>query len=277
MELKITTLIENNPGTDKRLAYEHGLSLYIEFDNKKILFDTGQTGMFLRNAKLMEISMDKLDYIVLSHGHYDHSGGMPRLMEIMNPDIPVITGKGFFTPKTKKLEDGGWKPNGNPFEAHDLKDRKISVTTITEDVTALTDNILVFKNFIRSNDFETIDPHFHVRTENGTVPDDFRDEIALGLKTEQGLVVIVGCSHRGIINILTSIHKSTGMKIRAVIGGTHLVHASQERIERTLEALDQMDLEKVAVSHCTGEAVPQVRDHFREKFIFNCTGNIIEM
>ena len=277
MELKITTLIENNPGTDKRLVYEHGLSLYIEFDNKKILFDTGQTGMFLRNAKLMDISMDKLDHIILSHGHYDHSGGMPRLMEIMKPDIPVITGEGFFTPKIKKLDEGGWKPNGNPFEAHDLKDRHINVTTITEDVTELTDKILIFKNFHRSNDFESIDPHFHVRTDNGPVLDDFRDEIALGLKTEQGLVVIVGCSHRGIINILTSIQQFTGLKLRAVIGGTHLVHATQERIDRTLEALDQMDLEKVAVSHCTGEAVPQVRDHFKEKFIFNCTGNIIEM
>ena len=85
MELKITTLIENQPGQDERLAFEHGLSLFIEFAGKRLLFDTGQTGAFADNAEKLSIDLSQLDAVILSHGHYDHSGGLARLLPLLSP------------------------------------------------------------------------------------------------------------------------------------------------------------------------------------------------
>ena len=89
MELKITTLIENQPGQDGRLAFEHGLSLFIEFAGKRLLFDTGQTGAFADNAEKLSIDLSQLDAVILSHGHYDHSGGLARLLPLLSPGTPI--------------------------------------------------------------------------------------------------------------------------------------------------------------------------------------------
>lgn len=102
------------------------------------------------------------------------------------------------------------------------------------------------------------------------------DEIALGLITHKGLVVIAGCSHVGIINILSNIQEKVRIPIYAVIGGTHLVEADNERIDRTVAAFHEMNIEYIAVSHCTGEnAIEKIKKEFNNKFILNNTGNEI--
>ena len=98
MTLKITTLIENQPDEAGALAFEHGLSLYIEFAGKRLLFDTGQTGAFVDNARKLSVDLATLDAVVLSHGHYDHSGGFARLLPLLPANVPVYVGEGFFTP-----------------------------------------------------------------------------------------------------------------------------------------------------------------------------------
>lgn len=96
MSLKITTLIENMADAEEKLEFEHGFSLWIETENKKILFDTGQTGAFVENAEKLGIDLSETDAVVLSHGHYDHTGGVPALCKRLQRKTPFYTGKEFF-------------------------------------------------------------------------------------------------------------------------------------------------------------------------------------
>lgn len=276
MELKITTLIENMPGEDARLKFEHGLSLYIEFDGRKILFDTGQTGDYIENAELLGIDLKEIDTFIVSHGHYDHSGGVMKTIDLLRPGTKMYVGWEFFEPKYKILEDKSGKYNGNAFTENDISDKSVNVIKVNEDVTVISGNIIIFKNFKRKNDFENINSKFVIKKDGEIIADDFLDEIALGLITHKGLVVIAGCSHVGIINILSNIQEKVRIPIYAVIGGTHLVEADNERIDKTVAAFHEMNIEYIAVSHCTGEnAIEKIKKEFNNKFILNNTGNEI--
>ena len=289
MELQITTLIENTQDDAGKLAYEHGLSLYIEFLGKKILFDTGQSGIFLENARALEKEITGIDYFLVSHGHYDHSGGVMKTVELLDDRTKMFVGKGFFAPKYKKLEDGTYKYNGNLFAEAELTEKLnekcIVSSQLDEDVTYIDDKIVIFKNFKSNTGYEKHNPDFMIRQEpfcsegicymGGYCMDEFQEEIALGLITSKGLVLIAGCSHVGIINILEHVKAHLEIPVYCVIGGTHLVAADQERLEQTAEALENLGVRQIAVSHCTGEAgIKILQERFGENFIKNNTGNV---
>ncbi|MBO5177721.1 MAG: MBL fold metallo-hydrolase [Lachnospiraceae bacterium] len=282
MSLKITTLIENMPDKDGKLAYEHGFSVWIELENEKILFDTGQTGAFAKNAEQLGIDLSVADRIIVSHGHYDHTGGIPELLGKLKSRTPFYMGKEFFIPKYKLLEDGSYKYNGNPFEKELLmedseKHPKAELHYIEEDVTRISEQLLLFKNFSRMTEYEKPNPKFYVKDAQNYIPDLFPDEIALGIITKQGIVLIVGCSHVGIVNILNAVQKTTGLPVAAVLGGTHLVEADKERLDKTAEAMKRYGVRTIAVSHCTGEAgMELLKREFPEGFVLNTTGTVLE-
>ena len=278
MSLKITTLIENMPDKEDKLAFEHGFSAWVELDDKKILFDTGQTGAFAANAKQLGIDLSEADGVILSHGHYDHTGGVPALLTKLKKKTPVYIGKEFFLPKYKLLEDGCYKYNGTPFEKEQLTENAMAEPYYIEDtVTKISGNPMLFTNFSRTNEFEKVNPKFFVRPEQGLVQDSFPDEIALGIVTGQGLVLLVGCSHVGIVNILETVRKTLSIPIAAIIGGTHLVEAREDRLEKTIEAFRVHGVKTIAVSHCTGEAgMALLQKEFPDGFVLNNTGNVME-
>ena len=278
MSLKITTLIENMPDKEDKLAFEHGFSAWVELDDKKFLFDTGQTGAFAGNAEQLGIDFSEADGVILSHGHYDHTGGVPALLTKLKKKTPVYMGKEFFLPKYKLLEDGSYKYNGTPFEKEQLTENAMAEPYYIEDtVTKISGNLILFKNFSRTNDFEKVNPKFFVRTEQGLILDLFLDEIALGIVTGQGLVLLVGCSHVGIVNILETVRKTMSIPIAAIIGGTHLVEAREDRLEKTIEAFKVHGVKTIAVSHCTGEAgMALLQKEFPDGFVLNNTGNVME-
>ena len=147
---------------------------------------------------------------------------------------------------------------------------------VEEDIFYITDTIMLFHHFLRKNDFEKKNENFYIMENNLSMHDDFDDEIVLGITTGKGLVVIVGCSHVGIVNILGSISEKTGMPIYAVIGGTHLVEADEMRIQKTICAFRAMNIKFIAVSHCTGEeGIKRIQQEFIDEFIYNNTGNVI--
>ncbi len=275
MELTITTLIENGEDEEKCLNSEHGLALYLEYDGEKILFDTGQTGNFVDNAAVLGKSLNDLDYVVLSHGHYDHGGGVKRLLPLMSSETKIVLGDGYFRSKYKRTAQG-YRFNGVSFSEEDLIRGENQIITVRGKMERIGKRLLVFRDFTYRTKFEKVNPNMCIKVEESFVPDEFRDEIVLGVEMEAGLVVIAGCSHAGIVNILEDIRERSGQRIFAVIGGTHLVGAEDERIRLTAERLRNMDIQMLAVSHCTGEkGVEKLREVFGDRFIVNNTGNVI--
>ena len=279
MSLKITTLIENMSDDAGIMEFEHGFSVLVEVDGSRILFDTGQSGKFVENARMLGEDLSSVDAIVLSHGHYDHTGGVPTLLSELNRKVPVYIGKEFFAPKYKLLEDGTYKYNGIPFERKLLEagDSPAELHYIGENVTRISERLILFKNFARVTDYEGINPKFFIKKEQGFYPDLFADEIALGVLTGEGLVLIVGCSHAGIVNILEHVKQELGIPVAAVLGGTHLVEAGKERLEKTVEALKSHCVKTIAVSHCTGEeGMELLQKEFPIGFVRNNTGKRME-
>ena len=276
--LKITTLIENMPDKEENLIAEHGLSLYIEFQGKHILFDTGQSGDFLKNAEKLEKSLQDLDMIVISHGHYDHSGGVPALVKHLSKATKMYVGEGFFEKKYKLLPEGTYHYNGNPFAEEDLRSPKVLLEKLTEDVTYLTKDIMLFKNFPGVHEFERLNLKFFLQKGDKYVQDTFSEELVLGLRTEKGLVLVVGCSHVGICNILHGVMERVQEPIYAVLGGTHLVEADEQRLEKTIQTFRDCGISKVAESHCTGEkGILYAQEAFGKDFVLNNTGNVFEV
>lgn len=277
MSVKITTLIENNQDDNCLLYNEHGLSLYIEADGKKIIFDTGQTGIFIENAKKLNIDLKGLDYVIISHGHYDHSGGFTSLVkEIDNPYKLVISEK-FFDNKFSHKEKE-YKYTGNSFDNNYLQDNNIQVDYVNEDMHNISENIVVVSNFERKTSFENLNDRFFVKINNNLEKDSFLDEISLAIKLKEGLLVILGCSHVGVVNILETLSKRTNMPIYGIVGGTHLVEADEFRLNKTIKYFKEKDIKIIAVSHCTGEkAIERLKNESKDRFLYNNTGNILEI
>lgn len=312
MRWKLTTLIENHADKEERYVSEHGLSILIESEDQKppvqLLMDTGQSGMFYDNAVKMGILLGNLNALLISHAHYDHAGGVKMLLEKATVE-KMYVGKDFFHKKYYEKKDGILKNIGITFSREELEQKGISVCELKKDMNRIFPGVTLYRNFERSVEYETLNPHFFVeKEEDGYINncstskvcdsletgkesvvdnkdsfrsdsftnDSFTDEIAVALDTEKGIVVIVGCSHPGIMNILKTIEQRSGKKICGVVGGTHLMEADEERLSKTIAHLKEMNIDFIAVSHCTGEDnLEIIKESFGEKFIFNCTGNII--
>ncbi len=278
MGFKITTLIENSPGDNTLLWNEHGLSMYIEIDEMNILFDTGQSGRLIQNAEKLNINLNKLDYVILSHGHYDHSGGFKKLLEQINTPFKLIVGSRFFDKKYKLTQKKEYRFIGNSFDELYVKNQGISIEYVCSDVFYISENIIVFSNFMKNNNFEKLNTDFCIKREDKYEVDIFSDEIVLGIKSERGLFVILGCSHVGVVNILETIAKQTGMEIYGIVGGTHLVDASENRLDKTISYLKKKNIQLIGLSHCTGEnGEKKLQETLDTIFFSNNTGNIIEI
>lgn len=275
---KAITLIENNPDDNNTLLSEHGLSIYIEVDEMKILFDTGKSGDFINNAEKLNVDLSNIDYLLLSHGHYDHSGGFKILVDRIGSPFKIIVGDGFFNEKYKLMDNNTYRYNGNPFDEDYINKNNISVSYVKEDVFYINENIMIFSNFKRNNDFEIQNKFFRIKKNEEFILDNFSDEIVLAVKKNEGLMIILGCSHVGVVNILETIMKRTGMPIYGIIGGSHLVEADEERVSETIEFFKENNIKIIAMSHCTGEiAIEKLKNEFKDKFVYNNTGNIINL
>jgi len=251
MSLKVTTLIENSQGEHKALMYEHGLSFFIEKDDCRILFDTGQSGAFLRNAVQLNIDLGRIDCVVLSHGHYDHSGGLRALTE-KTTHFTLFTGQGFFDEKYGMC-DQTCEFLGNNFDEHFLSLKEIAHQYVHEPLKEIYPGVYILSDFPRIHEDETINSRFKI-LRNGTFrPDLFEDEIAIVIDTPRGLAVLLGCSHPGMKNMLDTAVGLLHKPIYAVLGGTHLVEAPENSLNMSLEYLKNESIQIIGVSHCTGQ------------------------
>jgi 7,8-dihydropterin-6-yl-methyl-4-(beta-D-ribofuranosyl)aminobenzene 5'-phosphate synthase len=276
MGLRITTLSENTADTGDLLA-EHGLSILIETGKGNILFDTGQTITAGYNTDNLEIDLKQIDKIVLSHGHNDHTGGLRQILRKMGKEVEVIAHLDIWAAKYRRRKGKKDKYIGIPFQRQELESLGARFTLTTKPV-QVADNIMTTGEVPMVTDYETIDSGLFVKEDTGWQPDKLLDDLSLIINTKSGLVVVLGCAHRGMINTLYHAQQLTGVKrIHAVIGGSHLVHASEERIRLTIAALKELDVPKLGLCHCTSlPAISLLAQEFGDKFFFNIVGTIFE-
>jgi len=277
MKLRITTLSENTANMGEYLA-EWGLSILIETDEVNILLDTGSTISVCHNANTLGIDLNKVDKIVLSHGHYDHTGGLRQVLSKVKKEVEIIAHPDIWTAKYSRRKGKADRYIGIPFQREELESLGARFNLTTEPA-EITDNIMTTGEVPMTTDYEEIDSHLWVKEADAWKPDKLADDLAIIINTELGLVVVLGCAHRGIINTLYYAQRLTGRKeIHTVLGGSHLIGTSEERIWLTMAALKELGVQRLGLCHCTSlPAATLLAREFGDKFLFNNTGTVLEL
>jgi len=267
----ITTLCDNIAGHGFKA--EWGFALLIEANGKRILFDSGATSLVVENARVNGIDLSHIDNIILSHGHMDHTGGLLAMLSqtgrttvVAHPDI---------WEERYVLRPGKESPQsiGIPFSKEELEKRG-AVFVLSREPVSVTPNIITSGEIPMVSSYEHVEDSLQVIKSGVFIADKLADDLSLIISTNSGLVVILGCAHRGVVNTLFHARKLTGIsRVAAVIGGMHLLQASDERIRRTITDLKAMEVQRLVVSHCTGfRAATQLSMAFEASFIMNCAG-----
>lgn len=275
--MKITTIIENSKPADSNLECEHGLSFFVEYDGKKIIFDTGQNGKnFLENSEKLGLDIKNADYMVLSHGHYDHTGGVIPFIDAFGNDFRLIINPSVFFPRYK-YKDCKKIDIGMPFGKEDLEKRNVNIT-YSKDIEKISDKIDVISGFTLHPEY-TMEDSGLLCLEAGLEKKDFMPgESVLVIKHEKGLILLIGCSHSGVVSIIEKARKLYDEKIYAVFGGTHLVVASPGFVDKTIQYFKNSDIEKIGVCHCNGEkAGLKFKEEIPDRFFQITTGKVIEI
>jgi len=253
--MKLTVLTDNNTFIDRYFKGEPGLSFLIEEGDKRFLFDTGYSGIFLENALKMGIDLLRIDGVVLSHGHMDHTWGLEPLIrmytegEIESRPLrrPVLTAHpGVFDTRTAD----GIREIGCLLSEEKLT-RHFEMQLSAEPL-RLTDRLYFLGEIERTNEFENRQPVGQVLRTGGWSEDFLADDTALAYRGREGLVIITGCSHAGICNIIEQAVRVTGEeRIRAVVGGLHLLDPPADQLAETADYLRNRGVGELAACHCT--------------------------
>lgn len=250
-DMRIRILVDNRAG--EGLVEEHGFSLWLEVSGRKILFDTGQGKALLPNAAALGCELGRIDALVLSHGHYDHSGAVAEVVR-MTASARIFCHSGAFVPRYSIRTGENPRNIAMPFHNGEalfsVPDNRVQWVTRPR---MLAGGVGISGPIPRLHPLEDTGGPFFLDPE-GRHPDPIRDDVAMWIETERGLVILTGCCHSGLINTVEHIRKVSGVgKVFGVIGGLHLVNASRERIESTCIALRQWNPAFVVPCHCTGD------------------------
>jgi 7,8-dihydropterin-6-yl-methyl-4-(beta-D-ribofuranosyl)aminobenzene 5'-phosphate synthase len=251
-DTKRITILVDDRSIDTALVAEHGFSLWIEGDGVRILFDAGQSDACIHNAKAWGIDPARATHLILSHGHYDHTGAVGHLLE-HNPAMRVVCHAGVFAPRYSRQADGVMKPVGLSSESLATLHAKFDSIHWLCSPQSVSPAIGVTGPVPRHSPYEDAGGDFFLDP-RAARPDEIIDDASLWLHTPEGMIIVTGCCHAGLINTVGYIQEITGVnRIRAIIGGFHLLHASPERIEKTIAMLSVLACERIIPCHCTGD------------------------
>jgi 7,8-dihydropterin-6-yl-methyl-4-(beta-D-ribofuranosyl)aminobenzene 5'-phosphate synthase len=253
--MKFMALIENTKISDQFQA-ENGLSLLFSMDNKQFLFDAGQSGAFIENSKNLHVDLTKIDYVILSHGHFDHGGGLIPFLSI-NKTAKIYLNDHTDRDYIIKIFGFNKRIGLNPRLFSEFADRLI----IVKETTHLTPNVILLPKIVRKFPIPKGDQLLYVRDGNKLTPDTFDHELLLVVKSSDGLVLVSGCSHNGILNMIATVKETfPNEPIQNVIGGLHLIGNPLFRtiaeknsdVEHIAKELLNIVQGKIYTGHCTG-------------------------
>jgi len=281
--VRVVVLVENSARFASPYLGLHGTAFFVEVYRGDarlgVLVDVGQNpDALLYNMKMLGVSPAAVDAIVLTHCHYDHTKGVSAVLKAIGKrGVPVIAHPDIFRPNF--VTEPYLRYVG--VDVDDSRERIVEsggALILSKDPVQLMPGLLTSGEVRKRVDFENVKSPFRTVSSDGrVVEDDMRDEIAVIANVRnEGLVIITSCSHPGICSIVKQAIELTGVKkVKAVIGGLHLVEASEERIRKTVEFLAQQDIDLIAAGHCTGfKAQVELYLKFKERFTPLYTGTV---
>ncbi|MBD1401455.1 MBL fold metallo-hydrolase [Pelovirga terrestris] len=253
MSIKLTILCENS--VEKASPYgllgEYGFSCLVETTNGNYLFDTGGGLTIINNAERLGIDLRRLDGIILSHGHFDHTGGLKLVLEKTGP-LAVYAHPDLFSRRFSS-HGGPLRKIGIAWDQEELEHLGAHFQ-LSQDPVEIAENLLLSGCIPRTNPHETGDPKLVIEVAEGKLDSDpLEDDLSLFVRTDKGLVLLLGCAHAGLINIIDHAIAVTGEKrIHAVVGGTHLMFSGEAQLKATMDRLQSEKVTHIGASHCTG-------------------------
>ena len=277
--MKLTILVDNYVSSQK-LKAEHGLSILIEDGNEKILFDCGQSDLVLSNAKVLGIDLNGITKIVLSHGHYDHTGGLLPLLKYLNREIDIYAHPLVFEEKFSKYKDfNGFSTNryigiGERAQTYEKKGARF---LLGKEPIQISDNIC-FSGQINKDSKEEPEDLFFIKKNNNFINDPMHDDISIFINLPELLIVVTGCAHSGILNILNRLKDlKLNDKNLAIIGGLHLSKKDNAYIDNIISEFEKHNIKLLLPAHCTGiNAFVALKNSFDSKCVFGSVGKVLE-
>lgn len=255
--MEITILIDNNPHPKLNLLTEHGLSFYFETDGLKWLFDVGASDKFHSNALNLGIDIEDIDFLVLSHGHSDHTGGLEQFIKVNHKAQIIMSaeveGNTFYSYRLQSKR--------NISVNHPIVTQNINRFIFADDNMRISQSVGLVCKIPRIHETPKANSNFYVINSGGEQPDEFKHEIALTLNTVDGLVVFSGCAHNGVLNILEACSNYFNKtQIIACIGGTHLIDSDSKKAYESESEINQIGKSIISdypnlqliTGHCTG-------------------------
>ncbi|MDD4493804.1 MAG: MBL fold metallo-hydrolase [Eubacteriales bacterium] len=274
--MKIYILTDNRARKRGYLA-EHGLSIFIEHENNTILFDTGQSNVYCHNASNMGLDLSKVNHIVLSHGHYDHCGGLVCFPKYNRFPKVYIHGDAF-TKRYARNPDGTYQDVGIPWSIDNYSHIKENIV-FTQKSLQIAQDVFLYGEIPSTAAFEGIPEGFHIGDGTDKSADMMKDEQMLVIDTDKGLCIFLGCSHPGVVNCLNYVLKQfPNKKIDMLVAGMHLDNIAPLRLQMTIQAMLDFDIQRIIPLHCTGIfAICEMKRFLGNRCLPLCAGDSLTL